>query len=1119
MNNNMKYILLLWVLKVMTITVSAQTLPQTFTHTLTNGTDSYTINFSRFDTRGPLFEVSVQQADGSFQTVNVGDARTYIGTVNGQPGAVAAGLRRADGSIYTRMTLENGFEWIDYDGTLTIEERELTPSWPTFGLRAGGAGSTLYASDIFFDLTNRYYGTVGGTAARCAEMVDFSMMAINLIYFRDANIYLRTGRVSIRADLTNDPYSADGGVMANLLSTLNTESAPWVDGANANTDHDQATVIQSLVGGGLASVGSVGTGRSANGGFSRGDFTGAARHEFGHNWGMGHFDGRSDGEPLSPEGKTINSGNGLAKMSAPEIELVLRERDDAMSILSNRGTTAPDLPPRAADDRLTVDNILVGQTLTVQPLVNDSDCNGESLSVVSVDPTSNLGATVSLNSNNTFSVVFPSSYAYGYDYFRYQISDQSGRTSSAVVHLQMSPAKQEWELGPVPVDGTSLYMVASDKFDAAGTVEYYFEHVNGTQHSGWQTSRTFLATSLTTGQEQTYRVYTRLQNTTNSSLASDDFSAVPISVSAGVLFTDSFDRTALNDTGGQSGVATPATYTLTSFGTVTAGIVSNQLLINGPASNSTLGALAYINNFNFGSPVMRSFDQVSVKVDIAGYSTVGSSRQMTLAIGQSLAELENQAGVSPTDSSADLLVAFRQTTSTIEIYKSGTLISAESVTGNFVSAPTELEIVYNSPSLLEGSSVSYEVYLDGRTTPHTSGTFTWSGDYQNYISLSSNLSNNALFDNLDVEVATTPGFTPPPFDSGTFIPDPSKKYYIDSPHHNLRIGATGNSEDPFTTSTTTTGSQVEWVFVDKGNGSWHVQLAAGGSTPRLRSRNNGQADMQGTSSSGSWTYYDFTPGALTGTYFMTLPDHNVNRSRLQVDNGGVVKFVPETSAGTWESFRFTEVQNNPNLVAHWTMDETSGTNVADSSGNGFNGTMTNASHVTGTENGGLEFNGSSSSVSVPASTFAEIDDEITIAMWTYGGTGQARSDTIFRATNATGGRVLNIHLPWGNSQVYWDAGLTNTYDRINKGAATAAFKGQWNHWVFTKNNNTGAMAIYLNGSLWHTGTGKTRSMAGITSATIGSANGVQSYQGTMDEVMIFKTSLTASEVADLYNSY
>lgn len=166
-----------------------------------------------------------------------------------------------------------------------------------------------------------------------------------------------------------------------------------------------------------------------------------------------------------------------------------------------------------------------------------------------------------------------------------------------------------------------------------------------------------------------------------------------------------------------------------------------------------------------------------------------------------------------------------------------------------------------------------------------------------------------------------------------FVPDPLKTYYIDSPHHNLRLGATGEGNDPFTTSITTTGEQVEWIFVDRGNGSWHIQLAAGGSRPRLRSRNNGQSDMQATSSRGGWTYYDFTIGALPNTYFATLPDHNENRSRLQIDNRGNVNFVAETSAGTWESFQFTEA---PNKIVN--IRRRSDTRFAlDGSGNSSNG--------------------------------------------------------------------------------------------------------------------------------------------------------------------------------------
>jgi len=156
----------------------------------------------------------------------------------------------------------------------------------------------------------------------------------------------------------------------------------------------------------------------------------------------------------------------------------------------------------------------------------------------------------------------------------------------------------------------------------------------------------------------------------------------------------------------------------------------------------------------------------------------------------------------------------------------------------------------------------------------------------------------------------------------TFTPDPTKLYHIDSPHHNLRLAATGESQDAYTTSTSATGDDVEWQFVDKGNGYWHVQRAAGGTVPRLRTDNSPNADMQGTAWSGVYTYYEFAEGAISNTYFFTLPDGPTNYKRLQIDNSGLVKMVSTASAGTWESFSITEVIENN------TPSCSSGTNLA-----------------------------------------------------------------------------------------------------------------------------------------------------------------------------------------------
>ena len=100
------------------------------------------------------------------------------------------------------------------------------------------------------------------------------------------------------------------------------------------------------------------------------------------------------------------------------------------------------------------------------------------------------------------------------------------------------------------------------------------------------------------------------------------------------------------------------------------------------------------------------------------------------------------------------------------------------------------------------------------------------------------------------------------------------------------------------------------AFVANGKGSWYIQLAAGGKLSRLRarSRSNEQSNMRAARGRSSLSYFDFTPGALPRTSFITVPKTTKKYSRLQVDNKGVIKFVPKTQAGEWESFQFTEVR-------------------------------------------------------------------------------------------------------------------------------------------------------------------------------------------------------------------
>ena len=156
---------------------------------------------------------------------------------------------------------------------------------------------------------------------------------------------------------------------------------------------------------------------------------------------------------------------------------------------------------------------------------------------------------------------------------------------------------------------------------------------------------------------------------------------------------------------------------------------------------------------------------------------------------------------------------------------------------------------------------------------------------------------------------------------------------------------------------------------------------------------------------------------------------------------------------------------------------------------------------------------------IPASSLSTISEEVTVSFWAFGNANAMPTNTtIINGLGANGERDLNIHLPWGNGQVYWDCGADGDgYDRINKSASTMDLGGQWNHWAFTKNATSGDMKIYLNGKLWHSGVGKTKSID-LSNLVLGkSSSYAQNYKGSVDELRVWDKALTENEIADWMN--
>ena len=164
---------------------------------------------------------------------------------------------------------------------------------------------------------------------------------------------------------------------------------------------------------------------------------------------------------------------------------------------------------------------------------------------------------------------------------------------------------------------------------------------------------------------------------------------------------------------------------------------------------------------------------------------------------------------------------------------------------------------------------------------------------------------------------------------------------------------------------------------------------------------------------------------------------------------------------------------------------------------------------------------SSESIDIPVSAMGNISDEVTVSFWINGDENvMPQNTTIVEAYDPTGKRTLNIHFPWSNGRMYWDCGNSGTtnYDRIDKAANLNEYTGEWSHWAFTKNTNTGSLKIYRNGQLWHSGTGHTRTLdiASMKLASQGNASGYF-WDGNIKEFRVFDKELSQNTIQQWMN--
>lgn len=421
--------------------VAASAPPSVLERTVTRDGRSLKVRLTRVSTRAPGFEVLVQQPSGALVAEAAPAERSYLGTVDGVPGASAAAVLRSDGKVEGLVIFDRGGTWHFVDSTV-VGTRGLsqptTYAWPSatdtsgnVSVVPGQVGAKTYRWSVGYDLANRWFSdaaTINGSVARALDAVELNTVVLQAAYETDARLRPATGRVIIRAAAAVEPY-------AGYESPLGDVREEWST-AQADSGVDAVALWHGgSGGGGVAYVWTIASanGVSANGG--TGTPWVVTRHELGHVWGA------HDNHTNGPEGATINSGNQFHRFDGTELSAILRLRNDRLARAVSPFEVVPaqtvPLPPYAALDLVV--HQTSGTAYRFRPTANDHDANGNALALSGVASRSHLGGRLS-RSGDVVTYLPPRVSSRTTDFVRYIVRDSTGRTATGVVLFRVDPA-------------------------------------------------------------------------------------------------------------------------------------------------------------------------------------------------------------------------------------------------------------------------------------------------------------------------------------------------------------------------------------------------------------------------------------------------------------------------------------------------------------------------------------------------------------------------------------------------------------------------------------------------------------------------------------------------------
>ncbi len=227
-----------------------------------------------------------------------------------------------------------------------------------------------------------------------------------------------------------------------------------------------------------------------------------------------------------------------------------------------------------------------------------------------------------------------------------------------------------------------------------------------------------------------------------------------------------------------------------------------------------------------------------------------------------------------------------------------------------------------------------------------------------------------------------------------------------------------------------------------------------------------------------------------------------------VDNS----FTTTAAGASFNNLRVEDSKNETSSVAYWKLDEGSGSTTYDLTGSADHGTLnggvrwtTGASSSIGFDDAaGVTFDGTTGYISTGVTNIPKPDGKMTISAWVKLASTTGTQDMV--AFNDGAGDGIKLGLNTGTLSAWTWAGTSLI-------TATTPIDGAWHNVVYTWDGTTNN--LYVDG-LAAASTTTGHPTGTITQGILGSADGTTEFlKGSLDDVRVFKTALTAAQVGQL----